>query len=177
VVLYMISLVWSFLELQVRAEDEAVGYPAEASALYRSFTQLLVTCPVIMGSATAVYAFEFPVPEYAWEAWALLAIVVSLQTVWMGVELWFSRYNLTERRRQRQIATVRAIVFLTAWWGIFGWFYDWWSFALRVWPPGQFFVTVLGFSILSLGWCITTAVRWRALVDAVRIGVFWWLLW
>jgi hypothetical protein len=177
VVLYMISLVWSFLELQARVEDEALGYPAEANTLYRCFTQLLVTFPVTIGSATAVYAFEFPNPEHAWEAWALLAITVSSQTVWMGVEVWLSRYNQTKTPRQLRVAAVRVIVFLAAWVSLVVWFRDWWSYALRVWPPGHFFVTVLGFSILSLGWCITTAVRWRALADAVRIGVFWWLLW
>jgi hypothetical protein len=75
---------------------------------------------------------------------------------------------------------VRTGVFLIAWVGLFNWFVveDHWLLAgLRVWPPGQFFVTVLGFSILSLGWCITTAVRWRALVNHIRTGVFWWLLW
>jgi hypothetical protein len=97
VVLYMISLVWSFLELQGRAEDEALGDPAAAGALYRSFTQLLVTCPVIIGSATAVYAFEYPDPEHAWEAWPLLALVVSFQAVWMGVEVWL--VGTAERNR------------------------------------------------------------------------------
>lgn len=158
VVLYAMSLLWSLLELRARARDEALDQSTSLRIPHRRFAQLMATiCPVLLGSTIGVALIQSP--EHPNEAWVFFAIVVCFQATWMGLEWILSRSRVTETRRQafRTVILIAMGIFLVVW----GYFqYE--PAGFRLFGPGPFFVTIMGFSVLSLGWTITTTVSWRS---------------
>ena len=155
IIFYLVFLWWSYTELRARAGDLGLNNTAAPATSGRGFTQLTLSCLVLLVSIAVVVLFMPPAsPE---EGLGLLIVVLFFQSLWMGVEWYFSRNHVTTRLRQYLVRNVFcfAVCFSLVFW-------SWSRPTFRMVRPGKFFVTVIGFSVLSIGWSIARIIRRRS---------------